>query len=370
MVSGDDDGSLHWDENDCDLLFDIELTTSSHEDTDPFTAWEEANHYFSDPTVDDSSADWDNDGIPNGYEKKHGLIPDEDDALGDLDGDLIPNLWEYQLKSRGKSPDNPYDTRAFNIVVSMNWDADANEIANFEEGMRRVSSLLFEATDGFFLIGSCEIYTNSVNGDVADILIFQGDKVGYPAGDWKYWPFTSTIGRRAVNMPEKYVGYTNNENNDFRYGPLDYEYVFALTHELCHLKFQLWDEYYTVSLYLIDENYRVKSIMSSLYGYRELSTLYSYGEAYTKIRQDNMPEFLLATQQLVLGGGPCWQRVYSDNNYFTGTAVEKGVQFDLDNDGIIDVDFYDNYRADSFNQSYDWWFFTISYDVGDFMAIS
>jgi len=41
-----------------------------------------------------------------------------------LSSKFVPNRWEYQLRDRGKSPNNPYDTYDVDLVVSMNRDAN------------------------------------------------------------------------------------------------------------------------------------------------------------------------------------------------------------------------------------------------------
>jgi len=378
LVRGDEDGSTAKGcadtdpaQNDCELFFGIR-TTAFWVDRDYLTTWEEVNIYRSDPLHDDSEDDWDGDGIPNDYEALHGLDLQVNDAMQDLDGDLVPNLWEYQLRDRGKSPDNPYDTYGFDLVVSINWDANSTYINWLMEGMQRASSLLFDTTDGYFLIKSVAIYDNSVQWDSADILIHQGD-TQRPETTYfiEEFPF---IGHRHINMPEKFKRYV--DQDPFR--PDQYQYYQALVHEIGHYELQLWEEYrgpMRLALLGIPEDYRVPSIMASgPIGFKELSTFFDYNVVRDKILNDIAPLEYIFTDQIVLGGGPCWQKVFVEWNYFNGNLVIKGeiprgVQFDLDRNGIVDRDYYIDYHYDEFDDYSTYWknYYRVTYPVGNFM---
>ncbi|MEM3037838.1 MAG: PKD domain-containing protein, partial [Thermoplasmata archaeon] len=180
LVRGDEDGSTargYADndpyQNDCELFFDIR-TNAVWVDRDHLTTWEEVNIYRSDPMMNNAEEDWDSDGIPNDYEALHGLDLKVNDAMNDLDGDIVPNLWEYELRDRGKSPDNPYDTYGFDLIVSLNWDADMTYLNNLGQGLRYLSSMLFEATNGYFLIRTVKLFEQSQSWNQADVRIHEG----------------------------------------------------------------------------------------------------------------------------------------------------------------------------------------------------
>lgn len=59
-------------------------------------------------TVNFDDLDFDDDGMPSGYEFKYALNPFYDDALVDLDGDGVVNLFEYE---DGTNPRDPNDYR-------------------------------------------------------------------------------------------------------------------------------------------------------------------------------------------------------------------------------------------------------------------
>lgn len=373
-VSGNEDGSLSVDENDCELWFNIK-TNDVWEDYDEFACWEEVNYYRSDPTLDNSDGDWDGDGIPNGYEKKNGLNPLSCvDALSDLDQDLVPNLWEYELRSRGKSPDNPYDAYSLSLTVSLNWDASQDYLDSLEEGLRCASSFLFEVTDGYFL-ASFNVYNDNVHWDDADICIHEGTSPN---------PHTviSPLQRRVTNMPSSYQ-----PTSDQSYGPNEYWYFRALTHEICHYSLLLWDEYCEwwdiFETSPIPNEFLLNTIMAGKWwGSIELSTGYDYDQLIEYCINTNQLDALryVFTLQYCLGGGPCWQRIFSDWNYFSGTLpatnqVPRGIEFDLNNDGSIDIEYYSYYHADSFDSANDWYLYSlglgsIRYPVGDYVNIS
>jgi len=344
LVRGDEDGSTAKGcadtdpaQNDCELFFDIR-TTAFWVDRDYLTTWEEVNIYRSDPLHDDSEDDCDGDGIPNDYEALHGLDLQVNDAMQDLDGDLVPNLWEYQLRDRGKSPDNPYDTYGFDIVVSLNWDADSVFFNKLDIAFRGASDFLFECTNGYFLLRKITVANSNISWDIADWRIGQGI---YDSKDDPFWP-KNTYVEKIINLPQIWnygdCGIVEPDN------PIYYR---TIIHEMGHSAFDLGDEY---SHWLgFDLNWEElppnRTIMIDFHGH-EFSTAIDYL---------NYPILRSSNHGFWHGGKSCWEVIFERWGYFNKRIDryreypdDRGVQFDLDSDGNVDISYYPNYKADKF----------------------
>ncbi len=122
--NGCDDNSIYQDDNDCEIYFDIKQNDF---DNDTLPYWTETNVYFTDPTVDDTGRDDDNDSIPIEWEHKWGHYFDwfyndetnqweigdfwyydpfewNDHAHIDLDNDALSNIQEYMTSQWGSDP--------------------------------------------------------------------------------------------------------------------------------------------------------------------------------------------------------------------------------------------------------------------------
>ncbi len=93
-LCGCDDGSLYGNDRDCELWFDI---TQNDADGDHIPYWYEVNVLGTDPLVDDTSLDPDNDSIPTYWEYRWGYNPLvwDDFANIDPDNDSINNIEEF-----------------------------------------------------------------------------------------------------------------------------------------------------------------------------------------------------------------------------------------------------------------------------------
>ena len=119
-LNGCDDGSIYQRDRDCELWFDIYQTDP---DGDGVPYWTEENIYGTDPTIDDSMRDDDNDTIPLWWEHKWGhfiyynwweeeyeyeWIYDpfvfEDHSSLDPDEDGLDNVEEYLTSAWGSDP--------------------------------------------------------------------------------------------------------------------------------------------------------------------------------------------------------------------------------------------------------------------------
>ena len=119
-LNGCDDHTYNTNDRDCELIFDI---TQTDIDGDGIPAWVETNIYGTDPTVNDTGRDDDNDGVPIEWEYKWGLVIEyqpwhntteyywfydpfkwEDHANFDPDKDGLDNIEEYKASEWGSNP--------------------------------------------------------------------------------------------------------------------------------------------------------------------------------------------------------------------------------------------------------------------------
>ena len=119
-LNGCDDNSIYQQDRDCLILFDI---TQNDYDGDGIPYWTEVNIYKTDPTVDDTGRDDDNDGVPIEWEFKWGTtmyydyhaqnwrfyffyhpFKWEDHYNLDPDNDGLNNVEEYLTSQWGSDP--------------------------------------------------------------------------------------------------------------------------------------------------------------------------------------------------------------------------------------------------------------------------
>ncbi len=102
-LNGCDDRSFYEPELDCELWFDI---TQNDPDGDGIPSWMETVRYGTDPTVDDTGTDYDNDAVSTEWEWKWGYDPKEydDHETLDPDGDSLTNWEEYYMRNWDSDP--------------------------------------------------------------------------------------------------------------------------------------------------------------------------------------------------------------------------------------------------------------------------
>ncbi len=130
-LNGCDDGSYYEQELDVELWFDI---TQTDPDGDGIPSWVEENWYGTDPFVDDTGRDDDNDGVPIEWEWKWGYDPFhfEDHKNLDSDGDSISNWEEYYMRNWQS---DPYRIDLF-VEMDQMKGPDGNEL--FPEGAKEI----------------------------------------------------------------------------------------------------------------------------------------------------------------------------------------------------------------------------------------
>jgi len=102
-LNGCSDGSIYKRQRDCELWFNI---YQNDYDQDGIPYWTEVNVYDTDPTVDNTGEDADNDDVPIEWEWKWDYDPfsNDDHYYLDPDDDGIDNLEEYLVSQWGSDP--------------------------------------------------------------------------------------------------------------------------------------------------------------------------------------------------------------------------------------------------------------------------
>jgi hypothetical protein len=83
---------------------------------------------------DDSTVDTDKDGMPDWWEKAHGLDPNKNDANEDPDGDGLTNLQEYQNKTDPQLKDTDKDGMPDGWEVQYGLDPLVNDASLDKDG--------------------------------------------------------------------------------------------------------------------------------------------------------------------------------------------------------------------------------------------
>jgi|GEM_PF-3260615 len=239
-VSGDEDGSTNRFDYDADVWFDI--TLNDYDGDGMPTKYEVENGL--NPAVNDGEDDADGDGMTNYFECKYGFdMNDPSDAEEDADGDGLLNVWECQLGNR-----NPRDTRnvfKISLTVSLEWDADENEIQQFKDAFKGASLYLMTVTDGYVYISDVTIYNDGAHWNDVNIRVEEG--LSTPDNDvvWPnspvngYWDGINTISWNEISIPQRF----KYDNSDTVYTAETGGYYSMLVHEIGHYVFGFSDEY-------------------------------------------------------------------------------------------------------------------------------
>ena len=162
-LCGCDDGTIYENDHDCELWFDI---TQTDYDNDCIPYWIEVNTLGTDPTVDDSFLDPDNDTISTYWEYKWGYDPLkwDDFEIIDPDGDSINNLEEF-LTSEWFS--DPFRKDIF-VEMDMMADGPNGEKTYFPENSKELILTTFAKQNIMF-----HLDTGAMGGH--DIIPFDDD---------------------------------------------------------------------------------------------------------------------------------------------------------------------------------------------------
>ncbi|UCH88449.1 MAG: PKD domain-containing protein [Thermoplasmata archaeon] len=318
-ASGSEDGSMGWDDDDCEIWFDI---YQNGYDADRLPYWQEVFDLGTNPKV--TNYDSDSDGMPDWWEVRYGLNRvNSGDANSDADSDRVTNKREYQI---GTNP------RFFEIsmTVSLGFDASTGYINDYKYGMKKASDYLYDVTDGYLYFRYIEIRENSGGWSTADIQVHSGtadDKNDH------HWPKASVGGITSTSYHITMPQYFDHDGWFGGSGPNKDEYYKTIAHEFGHYGLHLYDEY-------LDKNGKEygfnwlgnpkgpPSMMNSQYKVSEMSSKGTYDSW-------SPPSGFETTMQYDYNDGPCWKTFYE--------KYKDKLWFDLDNNGVRDTSFKTNY---------------------------
>ncbi len=249
-LNGCDDGSIYENQLDCELWFNI---YQNDYDNDSLAYWVEVNTYDTDPTIDNSGEDFDDDYLPIEYEHKWGFNPllSEDHINNDYDLDSLTTyeefltneystdpfrkdvLIEYDFMETGPTGEenivpldaddllkNPFHRRNINIHI------DRDEMIPFDEdaGIQEV----FNIYDEYYLHNTSDLWRRSVFH--YGLFVSECTPPGYGfSGDvtpyWGYIPGTNGFVISCRQMERSSVRDSNT---------LAYTFGSAIMHEMGH----------------------------------------------------------------------------------------------------------------------------------------
>lgn len=135
-----------------------------------------------------------------------------------------------------------HTTLRYNLLISVEWDADAEFLDTLKSQCRKLSNYLYDVTDGQLYFNQVDIYDNSEQWDNCDMRIYTNNMC---------WPNASvgaiheTSG--AANMPRLWMGDSDPSRNttarDDWLTKLASNHFKTMGHELGHYLFNFWDEY-------------------------------------------------------------------------------------------------------------------------------
>jgi hypothetical protein len=144
-LNGCSDGSMYKRQRDCELWFNI---YQNDYDNDGIPYWTEVNVYGTDPEVDNTGEDADNDDVPIEWEWKWNFDPFKNDNHYnfDPDNDGLDNLEEYYVSQWGS---DPFREDIF-IEVDYMEESPDGVISVLPEGTDEVLSTAFNRFDKIF----------------------------------------------------------------------------------------------------------------------------------------------------------------------------------------------------------------------------
>ena len=194
-LSGTDDGTIYENDFDCEIWFDI---YQNDYDGDRIPYWSEVNLLGTDPNIDDTFLDPDNDDIPTYWEWKWNYDPLSwnDHKNLDPDEDSINNYEEF---------------------LTSEWFSDPNRKDVFVEMDKMDDGPNGEIT--YFPLGAKELIITAFDRQNIAFHLDMGEMGGYDL-----IPFDSNIGRGDLN--NLYVNYfLHNDENNWRRGVFHYGLV-------------------------------------------------------------------------------------------------------------------------------------------------
>ncbi len=248
-LCGCDDGTIKTKDKDSELWFNI---YQNDYDDDGIPYWTEVNILGTDPTLDNSEEDPDEDGIPTFWEWKWGYDPCtwDDHVNLDPDGDSINNYEEY-LTSEWFS--DPFRKDVF-VEMDIMDEGPNGEISYFPHGAKELITTAFDRQNIVFhldynTMGGTDIIPFQDNVDRTDLNYFyvtyflNNDEDNWRRGVFHYGVvvYTSVSAAGFMYRPNAFQISSSGHNSIVEKEGIDEEIVYgsAYMHELGHT-FNFW----------------------------------------------------------------------------------------------------------------------------------
>jgi hypothetical protein len=329
--AGQEDGSVGYDDDDCEIWFDI-WQNGADSDRIPYKV--EVALLGTNPKA--NNWDSDSDGMPDWWEVRHGLDrTDASDASADPDHDSLSNKGEYDADT------DPHFLEV-NFIVSFNWDVSDRYMNKFKKAMRKASDYMLDITDGMLYFRQVILADRSKRWADAHMHVKSGNADDNNDYNWPHVPggglgkylTGGTGGSYAIVMPEK----LNGKNPDSG------RYYKTIVHEFGHYGFHFRDEYedkngndYPCNWVWDPFPIKKTCVPKGPKGY--MNAEWWYSEMTDKGDYDSWspPSGYQTTEHFGDYGVSCWQRFYN--------VWKNYIWFDLNRDGAKDTSYHTNYDS-------------------------
>ncbi|MEI6091027.1 MAG: T9SS type A sorting domain-containing protein [bacterium] len=213
-----------------------------------------------------------------------------------------------------------HTTLRYNLLVSVEWDANAAYLDTLKNQLRNMSNYLYDVTDGQLYLNKVEICDNKVNWNDCDIQIFANNMV---------WPnanvacISKITGQ--VHMPRLWQGNSNasrntTANNNWLDNFLDYNYT-SIAHELGHYMLGFYDEY------VYPDSIKGLKVPAD-YNYGFMDYQYPNGDQYSsemsfydRYRDWEAKGYYKCTAQWVYNKTDCWDQFAKEYEKTYGSII-------------------------------------------------
>lgn len=213
-----------------------------------------------------------------------------------------------------------HTTLRYNLLVSVEWDANAAYLETLRNQFRNLSNYLYDVTDGQLYFDQVDIYDNKQYWNDCDIKIYASNMV---------WPnawvgyIDSTKGE--VNMPRLWLGNSDDSRNtsaknNWLDNYLDYNYT-TIGHELGHYMFGFFDEYVypdSIKGSKIPADYNYGFMDSQYPNGDQFSSEMSYYDRYHDWQNKG---YYKCTAQWVYNKSTCWDQFEEKHERTYGNII-------------------------------------------------
>lgn len=133
-----------------------------------------------------------------------------------------------------------HTTVVYDLVVSVEWDAMTDYLADTETGLRKCSNFLYDVYDGQLRLGTVHIYDDAEHWYWADVQV-HASNVEWPRAIPNGWE--SLLPSRNVKLPRAWRGNLDATRNATALDVTDSKDFRTRAHELGHYLIGLYDEY-------------------------------------------------------------------------------------------------------------------------------